>query len=49
MESYRLNLCATSQSLEKDMIEYMVFYNYKRFQETRNSPTPMEFQYQALA
>ena len=48
-ESYKLKHYSTYKELERDIQKYMKFYNYERFQETRNSLTPMEYRYQAAA
>ncbi|GEN51736.1 transposase [Alkalibacterium pelagium] len=48
-ESYHLKQFNSYQELVKTIESYMHFYNYERFQETRNSLTPMEYRYQAAA
>nr|WP_231492071.1 IS3 family transposase [Alkalibacterium sp. AK22] len=48
-ESYKLKQYSTYEELEKDIQHYMNFYNYERFQETRNNLTPIEYRYQVAA
>lgn len=48
-ESYDLKNYSTYEELGKDIDDYMNFYNYERFQHTRNNLTPIEFRYQVAA
>lgn len=48
-EKYDLKNYRSFEELEKDIDEYIKFYNEERYQEKLNSLAPMEFRYQAVA
>lgn len=48
-EKYDLKNYHTFEELEKDIDEYIKFYNEERYQEKLNSLAPLEFRYQAVA
>lgn len=48
-EKYNLKEYKTFEELERDIDEYIKFYNEERYQEKLDSLAPLEFRYQAVS